>query len=183
MRNLFASLIAAAGMFAVAAPLAAQATTPAALKVGYINTARVIQEAPGTDSAQATLQREMASFQTQIKTMEDSLQALMTDYQSRQLVMSAEAKTRAEQNIRDKQQQFQQRAEQLRQQAQLRQQQIMDPIMQRIDAVITEVRKAEGFGIVLDASSEVIVSADPALDLTEKVLARLKASATASRQP
>jgi outer membrane protein len=142
----------------------------------------VIQEAPGTDSANATMQREMAAFQAQIKTMQDSMQTMVADFQRTQLVMSAEAKGKKEQDIRDKEQQFQQRAQQLQQQAQLRQQQLMEPIMSKIDAIIAEVRKAEGIGIVFDASSEIIVSADPALDLTEKVIARLKAApATAGR--
>ncbi|HUF49243.1 MAG TPA: OmpH family outer membrane protein [Longimicrobiales bacterium] len=180
MRNLFVSLIAAAGLFVVGAPLAAQAAP--ALKIGYIDTRRVIQEAPGADSAQITLQREMQGFEAQLKAMQDSLQAMVADYQSKQLVMSADAKTRAEQAIRQKEAQFQQRATQLREQAALRQQQLMEPIMQHVDSVIAEVRKAEGFGIVFDAASDVIVSADPSLDLTEKVLARLKAAPTASRQ-
>ena len=183
MRNLFASLIAAVGLFAVGAPLAAQAAAPA-FKIAYIDTRRVIAEAPGTDSAQATMQREMAAFQTQIKSMQDSMQTMVADYQKGSLILSAEAKAKREQEIRDKEQVFQQRATQLQQQAQLRQQQLMEPIMTKIDSIIAEVRKAEGIGIVFDASSEIIVSADPALDLTEKVIARLKAApapATAGR--
>ena len=183
MRNLFASLIAAVGLFAVGAPLAAQVAAPA-FKIAYIDTRRVISEAPGTDSAQATMQREMTSFQAQIKSMQDSMQTMVAEFQRTQLVMSAEAKGKREQEIRDKEQLYQQRYQQLQQQAQLRQQQLMEPIMTKIDAIIAEVRKAEGIGIVFDASSEIIVSADPALDLTEKVIARLKAPpapATAGR--
>lgn len=181
MRNLLASLIAAVGLVAVAAPLAAQVAAPAN-KIAYIDTRRIIQEAPGADSAQATMQREMTAFQAQVKAMQDSMATMVADYQKTSLVMSADAKAKREQEIRDKEQLFQQRAQQLQQQAQLRQQQLMDPIMQKIDAIIAEVRKAEGVGIVFDASSEIIVSADPALDLTEKVLARLKAApATAGR--
>jgi ATP-dependent RNA circularization protein (DNA/RNA ligase family) len=78
-----------------------------------------------------------------------------------------------------KQQGFEQRAEELQQQAGRRQQELMEPIMQRVEQVISEVRQAEGFAIVFDVASEAIVSADPSLDLTTRVIARLRAAPAA----
>jgi outer membrane protein len=83
--------MAVAGLLVVAAPLAAQAPT----KIGYIDTRRVIQEAPGAQEARATLEREMQGWQQQLQAMDDSLRTMMTDYQQRSLVMSADAKQRA----------------------------------------------------------------------------------------
>lgn len=172
--------MAVAGLLAVSAPLAAQA----APKIGYIDTRRVIQEAPGAANARTTLEREMQAFQTQLNAMEDSLKAMYTDYQQRQLVMSADAKQKREQEITAKNQAFQQRAQELQQQAQRRQQELMQPIMTKVEQIIDDVRKAEGYAIVFDRGSEAIVSADPALDLTQKVIDRLKAApSTATRRP
>jgi outer membrane protein len=86
---------------------------------------------------------------------------MMTDYQQRSLVMSADAKQKREQEIMQKQQGFEQRAQELQTQAGRRQQELMEPIMQRVEAVISEVRQAEGFAMVFDVASEAIVSADP----------------------
>lgn len=180
-RTLFASVMALAGLLAVGAPLSAQ-TAPT--KIGYIDTRRVLQEAPGAQEARQTLEREMQGFQNQMKVMEDSLQALMTDYQQKSSMMTADARQQREQEIVAKRAGWEQRAGQLQQQAAQRQQQIMEPIMQRVEDVISQVRQAEGYAIVFDAASEVIISADPALDLTAKVIERLKAvGPAASRQP
>ena len=180
MRNLFAPLMAVAGLLAISAPLSAQA----ALKIGYIDTRRVIQEAPGAADARTTMEREMQTFQTQLNAMEDSLKAMYTDYQQKSLTMSADAKQKREQEITQKNQTFQQRAQELQQQAQRRQQELMAPIMEKVEQIIGDVRKAEGFAIVFDIASEAIVSADPALDLTQKVIDRLKAALnTAARRP
>jgi outer membrane protein len=179
MRKLFATVMTLAGLLAVAAPLSAQAAT----KIGYIDTRRVLQEAPGAQTARTTLEADMQRFQAQLKSMQDSLQAMMTDYQQKSLVMSADAKQKREQEIISKRTGWEQRAEQLQQEAAQRQQQVMEPIMQQVEKVISEVRQAEGFGIVFDVASEAIVSADPALDLTTKVIERLKASAPASSRP
>jgi outer membrane protein len=176
MRNLFSSVLAVAGLLVVAAPLAAQAPT----KVGYLDTRRVIQEAPGASEAQATLEREFQGFQTQMQAMQDSLQVMMTDYQQRALVMSADAKQRREQEIMQKRDSFEQRGQELQTQAGRRQQELMQPIMDRVEQVISEVRQSEGFAIVFDVASEAIVSADPALDLTQRVIDRLKAAGPAA---
>jgi outer membrane protein len=179
MRKLFTTVLAVAGLLAASAPLTAQTT-----KIGYIDTRLILQEAPGAQEARATLETEMRGFQNQLQMMQDSLQAMMTDYQQKSLVMSADAKQKREQEIIQKRTGWEQRAEQLQQQAAQRQQQVMEPIMQRVETVISQVREAEGIAIVFDVASDVIVSADPALDLTAKVIERLKAAApTATGQP
>jgi outer membrane protein len=176
MRKLFSSMMAMAGLLVVAAPLAAQAPT----KIGYIDTRRIIQEAPGAQEARTTLEREMQGYQQQMQAMEDSMQTMMSDYQQRSLMMSAEAKQRREQEIMQKRTSFQQRAEDIQNTAGRRQQEVMQPIMNRVETAIGDVRKAEGFGIVFDVTSEAIVSADPVLDLTDKVIARLRAAGPAA---
>lgn len=179
MRKLLTTVLAVAGLLAASAPLTAQTT-----KIGYIDTRLILQEAPGAQEARATLETEMRGFQNQLQMMQDSLQAMMTDYQQKSLVMSADAKQKREQEIIQKRTGWEQRAEQLQQQAAQRQQQVMEPIMQRVETVISQVREAEGIAIVFDVASDVIVSADPALDLTAKVIERLKAAApTATGQP
>jgi outer membrane protein len=176
MRNLLTSVLAVAGLLVVATPLTAQTAT----KIGYIDTRRVIQEAPGASEARATMEREMQGWQAQMQAMDDSLRTIMTEYQQRQSVMSADARQRREQEIMQKQQGFEQRAQELQQQAGRRQQELMQPIMERVETVISEVRQAEGYAIVFDVASEAIVSADPALDLTNRVIERLRAGGPAA---
>jgi outer membrane protein len=178
MRNLFSSIIAVAGLMIVAAPVAAQAQGPT--RVGYIDTRRVIQEAPGAQDARTTLEREMATWQREMQAMEDTMQTMRVDFQQRSLVMSAEARQRREQEIEQKRESFQARAESLQQRAVQRQQELMEPIMTRVEEVIGQVRQAEGFAIVFDVASEAIVSADPSLDLTARVIERLRAAGPAA---
>jgi outer membrane protein len=94
----------------------------------------------------------MQGFQNQLQMMQDSLQAMMTDYQQKSLVMSADAKQKREQEIIAKRTGWEQRAEQLQQQAAQRQQQVMEPIMQRVEAAISEVRQAQGYAIIFDVA-------------------------------
>jgi Skp family chaperone for outer membrane proteins len=51
--------------------------------------------------------------------------------------------------------------------------------MDRINGVLQDVRKEGGYTIILDATAGGIVAADPAADLTDMVLTRLKSTAAA----
>jgi outer membrane protein len=164
-----------AGLLLMSAPLAAQSA-----KIGYIDSRRVIQEAPGAQEARQTLEREMSGYQTQLRAMEDSMQTLLTDYQQKSVMLSADAKKQREQELTQKQTAFQQRAQSMQESAGQRQQQLMKPIMDRIQAVISELRQQEGYAIIFDMAAEAMVAADPSLDLTTKVIERLRAGSPAA---
>ncbi len=59
---------------------------------------------------------------------------------------------------------------------QQRQMELVKPIMDQIRKVLDDIRQEDGYAFILDAGSEagVIVAADRNLDITEKVIARLK---------
>ena len=52
------------------------------------------------------------------------------------------------------------------------------PIMEQINKIIDELRAEEGYSMIFDAENQagVLVAADKNLDLTDKVLARLRAA-------
>ena len=155
-------------------PLLAQQQGP--LKIAYINSREILDKAPGRAAAEAALNKEMEGYQGQMRLMSDSLQALIADYQKSEGTLNAQQKEQRQKTIRDKQEQYQQRAQQLEQQAQQRQMAYVQPLMDQIRQILDAIRQEEGYAFILDAGSEanVIVAADRTLDLTSKVIARLK---------
>ncbi|MGQ0812982.1 MAG: OmpH family outer membrane protein [Gemmatimonadota bacterium] len=180
MRKTF--LITLAGLAVSASAAVAQAPAQqaaAATKVAYINSQKLIAEAPGAAEARTTIEKEANKHRADLALAEDSLRNVVTEYQKKQLVLSADARTKEEAAIRTKQEALQARAGQLEQQMSKRQNDLVKPIMDRINEVLTAMRAEGGYAIILDSSSGAIVAADPALDLTDQVLVRLKASAAA----
>lgn len=157
---------------------AASAQAPAATKIAYINSQKVIAEAPGAAEARTTINMEANKHRADLALAEDSLSNLIADYQKKQLAMSADARAKEEANIRAKQDALQKRAEGLEQQMAKRQSELVQPIMDRINAVLQAMRTEGGYAVILDNSA--MVAADPALDLTDAALARLKAGAPAA---
>lgn len=163
---------------------AASAQT-AAGKIAYINSQKVISEAPGAVEAQTTIQKEANKHRADLALAEDSLKNMVSEYQKKQLVLSADARSKEEAAIRARQEALQNRADALEQQMSKRQSDLVKPIMDRINTVLTAIRAEGGYAIILDSSAGSIVAADPALDLTDTVLARLKAAqpAAAANKP
>lgn len=176
MRNF---VITIAGL-ALSATAAVAQTAPAAAKIGFVNSQKLIAEAPGAQEARTTIEKEMNKHRADLALADDSVKNLIAEYQKKQLALSADARTREETSIRSRQEALQNRAEALEQQMAKRQNDLIKPIMDRINTVLTTLRSEGGYAMILDVSSGAIVSADTTLDLTDTVLARLKAAAPAA---
>jgi outer membrane protein len=172
MRTLYTCIFTMAGLLAFGSPAAAQAQ-----KLGYLDSRRILQEAPGTEQVRAQIQQEMSRFQAQVKVLEDSLRKMVTDFEQKSVMLSPEAKRQREQELAQKQNELQQQAARIEQQAGQKQNELMKPVMERVEKAIDDLRKEEGYALILDLAAGAIVSADTTLDVTSKVLTRLKASA------
>ena len=170
--------------------LGAQGAAPSTPKIAYIDSKVVLSRAPGRQQAEDTFNKEMEASRTQVQKMGDSLQTMIADYQKVQATLAANIREQREAAIRKKQDDYQSRASQLDQQMQQRQMELVKPIMDQIRKVLDDIRQEDGYAFILDAGSEagVIVAADRNLDITEKVIARLKpvpvtAAAPSSAKP
>ena len=58
----------------------------------------------------------------------------------------------------------------------MRQAELVEPVMERITAVIETIRAEGSYSMIFDVAAQGIISADPALDLTTEVVRRLQAA-------
>jgi outer membrane protein len=169
-------LLALAGVAIAAAPLSAQQ------KFAFVDSRTIVQRAPGAIAAQAALEKESASMQARVKVWQDSLKAMADAYEKvRAGLTEAQQKTR-EKAITDRQADYAKRAEEMDQEMQQRQAELSQPVMAQIRETLEDLRKDEGYTFIFDvAATGVIVAADKNLDLTEKVIGRLKPIPVAAR--
>jgi outer membrane protein len=153
-----------------AAPLAGQGT-----KVGYINAATVWSEYAPAQEAEGQMNATMAGYQAEIDKLQTDFQQQLAEYQQQQSTMTPEAIQRREQQLADLDAAWRQRADELQRQATERRDELFAPINAAITAVLEEIRVEGNYGLILDVTSTAILVADPALDLTQEVVARLQA--------
>src|SRR3954470_4712679 len=186
MRSLLrAGTIALATSLIFAGIAGAQAAAAAAspTKIGYINSALLLQQAPGRAEAEAQFDKEVGVYRQQIQRMDDSLRTLMAAFDRDSPTLDSATRESRRTRISQREADYPGRARGLDSTMQARQAQLVKPIMERVQAVIESIRADEGYAVILDvgAQTSVVVAADKRLDLTDRVLARLKsqgASAT-----
>ena len=167
---------AAALAFTAAASLPAAAQSAPPTKIAYVNPQALLQNAPGRAEVEATLQKEVTTAQEQMKRMTDSLNTMVVDYQKAQATLTTAQRETREKTIRSRQEEYQKRRESLEEQFGQRQQTLMGPIMEQVRKALEDIRAEEGFAMILshEPGNSPILAADKNLDVTERVVARLR---------
>ena len=148
-------------------------TVDAGLKIGYINSSAIVAESSAALAAQEQFQREMVPLESELQALETEIGELMNRYQAQQVTLSPDVRRNRQDQIVQKQQQYQTRMGEIEAEAARRQQELVAPIMERINGIIQEIRREGSYTFIFDVSAGGLIAADEALDLTEEVIQRL----------
>lgn len=144
------------------------------LKLAYINSNEIISQTPGAEEAQATFDREMARWQSEVQALADSLQDMISTYEQQQVMLSPEKRQERQQEILQRRLEYDQRLSDLQQVAQRRQAELVQPIYERITLALAAIREEQNYTMIFDAAAGALIAADTALDITNIVLERLR---------
>ncbi|MEN9509871.1 MAG: hypothetical protein RLZZ621_2434 [Gemmatimonadota bacterium] len=163
---------------ALVATVPAVTSAQAAQKFAFVNSQAILANAPGRAEAEATFEKEMAGVRTQLQKLQDSVNTMSEAFAKEEVSLSPAAKETRLKALREKEAAWQQQAQRLQDQAQDRQEQLMQPIMENLRKVLDDVRMDGGYAFIFDvAAGAFIVSADKNLDITDRVISRLRLSA------
>ena len=155
--------------------LSAQAAS-APPKFAYVDSRAILSKAPGSAAIQAQITKERADAQASVTKMQDSLRAMYDAYIKEKPTLSAAQVEAREKALQAKNSEFDQKVGQLDQDMQKRQYDLIQPMMTQIREVLDAIRNEEHFTFIFDVGNDpgLIVAADKNLDITDRVLARLK---------
>jgi outer membrane protein len=168
-------LVAAASAGLVLAP-AAGAQSPAAPRFAYVNSQVILSRAPSSSEIQAAIAKERDALVASAQRLQDSLATMINDYSRAQATLTATQREEREKVLSEKRGDYERRMGQMEQDLQQRQFELVQPLMNQIREVLETIRNEEGYLFVFDvgAESNAIVAADKNLDITERVIARLR---------
>lgn len=169
------ALLGALALPAVAGFAAAQAGTQAP-KFAFVDSRVILQRAPGSAAIQAQITKERADAQASVTKMQDSLRAMYDAYLKEKSTLTAAQQEQREKSLQQKNADFDQRVGQLDQDMQKRQFDLIQPMMAQIREVLDAIRNEEHYTFIFDVGNDpgLIVAADKNLDITDRVIARLK---------
>ncbi len=168
----------------VAALLTLVAATPlAAQKVGFVDTRKILQEMPGRAQAEERMRIAVEALGARQKVMVDSLNAMMASFEADSATLTQVDKVARFTALQQYDARYRDTLEVLEQEAQEQQAAAMQPLFDLIRISLDDLRQAEGFAMIFDVASQGnnIVSMDRNLDLSDRVLARIRAQATTAR--
>jgi outer membrane protein len=148
-----------------------------AQKIGYINARAVLLATPGYAQADSTYNREVAGFRSEIERLQASLDSAAADFEQKSVMLSATAKTSRRKDLDAQRDRLEARANELRDKATQREQELLSPLHSLVNDAIESVRAEGGFALLFDVSANdgLIVAADKSLDVSDKVIAKIKA--------
>ncbi len=153
----------------------------AEMKIGFIDSNRIIQEYGDVAAVSSEIEKQQRSLEAEFTRMQQELDSLKADFDKQKLFMPVERRAEREKENLDLEQQIQEfqmtnfgpGGEIYKIQSRL-----LDPVMKKIDEAIQLVGAERGYDYILDANSGVIVYALTSHDLTDEVLKELQAAAS-----
>jgi outer membrane protein len=170
------------GRWALAALVLVAAPSPAAAqggqKIGYINARAVLLATPGYAQAESTYNREIAGFRSEVEKLQNALDSAAADFEQKSVMLSASAKTAKRKDLEAQRDKLEQRANELRDKAAQREQELLAPLHGKVNDAIESVRAEGGYALIFDVSANdgLIVAADKSLEVTQKVIDKIKAT-------
>jgi len=158
-------------------PVAAQQATP--VKIATVDARAVLRQTPGYAQAETTWTREFAVMEAEVRRLQAQLDSAVTTYQQSSIGLTPAARQTRERDLREMGQRFEQRSSELRDRAQAREQELLAPLQNRVSQVIQGMRAEGNYTLIIDVSAPGagVVAADPGIDLTQRVLDRLRSPA------
>lgn len=141
------------------------------LKIAYIDTDKIMYLK--TQEINPTLQTERDKWESELAGLEQEIQQLQDDYDSKKMMLLEAAKLEAEQKIQDKKNAYETRVQEIfGEQGEYYQKQaeLITPILNKLQEAINKVAIENNYTMVLDAASAAIVYAKPNIDITDMVL-------------
>jgi outer membrane protein len=147
-------------------------------KIGYINARAVLLATPGYAQAESTYNREIAGFRGEVEKLQNALDSAAADFEQKSVMLSASAKTAKRKDLETQRDKLEQRANELRDKAAQREQELLAPLHGKVNDAIESVRAEGGYALIFDVSANdgLIVAADKSLEVTQKVIDKIKAT-------
>jgi len=145
--------------------------------IGVVNLQVIMTQTPGWQEAQTTFEAEFKPAQDDLQAMVERRDSLIEAYQRASVVLTPTSRQEKETEIQQLQTRIEQRGEDLQNRQAERERELVEPLEQRVQAVVEGIRAERNLGLIFDAASmQGIAAIDQSLDLTDVVVQRLQQS-------
>ena len=157
------------------------------IKIGYVNTQKILKEAPQVKEAERKLKKEFGEKDLGLKGINQRLKKLESEYNANQLVLSESDRKAKERVILSLRRKLKQTEEEVREEYNFRYNEELEKLQKVILKAIVAIAKDEKYDLIVQN----MVYVSSTIDITKKVLGKLgqapalapKASENGAKKP
>jgi outer membrane protein len=147
----------------------AAAPALAETKIGFVNTERLLREAPLSVAAQKKLEREFAARDQELQKLAKQARDRQTQLDKEGVTMSDSERKTKERDLGNLNRELQRQGREFREDLNLRRNEELGQIQERARKAIQDIARAEKFDLVVEQA----VFVDPKSDITDRVMKAL----------
>jgi outer membrane protein len=151
------------------APAGASATRVGEVRIGVVNTEKLLRESVAAQRAEKKLEREFATRQAEVEKISKRFRDASAAFDKEQLTMSDEARRTKQRELEALSRDAQRSQRELREDFNLRKNEELVQLQERAQRAIQRIAEAEKFDVILQDP----VYASARVDITERVLKAL----------
>ena len=153
--------------------LAASNVDAGNLKVGVVSVERILTEAPQVDAVNTSMLERFGPQRDTLQSMEKEITKMQENYKRNELVMTEDKLNALKKDIITKIQGLKQKEASLQQEVATVRNQELAVLQQQVRGIIDDIAKKGKYSLIL---SEGVAFADDKLDITSKVLDKMKSA-------
>jgi len=138
-------------------------------KIGFVNTEKLLREAPLSVAAQKKLEREFAARDQELQKLAKQARDLQTQLDKDGVTMSDSERKVKERDLGNLNRDLQRQGREFREDLNLRRNEELGQIQERARKAIQEIARAEKFDLVVEQA----IYVDPKSDITDRVMKAL----------
>jgi outer membrane protein len=153
--------------------LAALGAQAEELKIGYVNSDRVLRDAVPAKAAQSKLEGEFGKREKDLADLANKLKAASDKLEKDAPTLPEAERTRRQRDLVDQDREFQRRRREFQEDLNQRKNEELASVVERANKVIKQIFETEKYDLILQEA----VFAGPKVDITDKVIKALNAQA------
>jgi outer membrane protein len=165
-------------LLALGAPAPALAVdAPAAMKIGYVDLQKAIQETSAGKKAKKELEKEFNSKKEELQKKEADLKKMNEDLEKKKAVHSEEAHNRKTAEFQQEMVKYRELVGQSQMNIQKKERELTQPILEKLQEQLDKLAKDRAYTMVLEKSEQSVLWARKDLDLTDDLVKAFEKSA------
>jgi len=139
------------------------------LKIGFVDVRKAVESTKEGKKVKTELEAEFKKREKELQKRADDIKKMTSDYEKKSAVLAEDTRLKKQQEIQEEMLKYNQEVGKNTQDIRKKEQDLMEPIFKKMQKVINDVAKKEGYSLVLQSRDNVLYAVQE-IDLTDKVV-------------